>query len=179
MEEYIDSLNGPKEIENYDDFIKGFISTINSKTGSNLSQSLFTNTKIITYFCKECGRYPIISFFCEKEIGVECGGCSILKKKLGINDYLGKLIYSEKEIKCIEGEKFVCYCFDCNKDICNKCKNNEHKNHNIKDYETINKEDNIEELKKDIKLEIINEIKDKINPYYIKKSQDENIFQNK
>jgi len=105
---------------------------------------------------------------------------SILKnKKLGIKKYLGQLIYSEKEIKCIEGEKFVCYCFDCNKDICNKCKNNEHKNHNIKDYETINKEDNIEELKKDIKLEIINEIKDKINPYYIKKSQDENIFQNK
>ena len=73
MEEYIDSLNGPKEIENYDDFIKGFISTINSKTGSNLSQSLFSNTKIITYFCKKCGRYPIISFFYEEEIGVECG----------------------------------------------------------------------------------------------------------
>ena len=151
-------------------------SSITEKTGSYFTfSSLFTNTRITNYICRECESYPIISFFCEEEIGIKCT-CGF--KKISTKNYVKSLRYFEKQIKCKDGGKFVCYCFDCNKDICNVCKNNEPKNHNIKDYEMINKEENIEELKKKINAEMKNEVVEKINPYYIENNQGEIIFQN-
>ena len=161
--------------DNYVNFIKEvIISTITVKTGSSFSQSIFTKNKIISYICK-CGQYPIISFFSEEIIGKKCG-CGF--EKISIIEYKNNLEYFEKEIKCKEGRNFTCYCFNCNQDICNECKLNEHNNHFIKDYEMINKEENIEELLDDIKFVIRNEIEEKINPYYIDKNKDEIILQN-
>jgi len=154
------------------------VSSIPEKTGSNFTFSNFsTNKGITSYICPECRIYSIISFFCEEEIGTKCG-CGY--KKIPTKEYVESLKYLEKQIKCKcrERGRLVCYCFDCNKDICNRCKNIDHKNHNIKEYEAIIKEDNIEELEKDIKLEMKNEIIEKIDPNYIKKDNNEIILQN-
>jgi len=149
-------------------------SSIGEITDSNFSFSEFsTNKGITSYICQECGNYPIISFFCEEEIGIKCC-CGY--KKIPTKEYVESLKYLEKQIKCKcrEGGRLVCYCFDCNKDICNECKNNDHNNHNIKEYEAIIKEDNIEELEMDIILEMKNEISE----IYFKKNSNGIIFQN-
>ena len=61
-------------------------------------------------------------------------------------------------------EKHISYCKNCKNNICSICLN-EHENHNIELYKTINKEKNIEELKKLKKdhKNIINDINEIIN----------------
>ena len=68
--------------------------------------------------------------------------------------------------KCEEGEEFKSYCFTCGKNICEKCKLNEHKGHKIKDFEKIKKEDKFQNLLSKILTKIKNiKIQIKKNSY--------------
>ena len=159
-----------------DDIIKqNILSTISSRLGISSTSSYANQLKFFSYICKGCKIYPKISFLCEEEVKIKCG-CGI--KKISIIEYKESLGYFEEDIKCQCGGKFVCYCLNCEKDICKKCKENEHEDHNIKDYEIIEKEDNIQELKEYIGKEINSKIEEKIDPHFIKKAKDEIIKQN-
>jgi surface protein len=129
----------------------------------------------ISYMCDECNEFPIIFFFDENNIEIKCCKIRILK----IGDYLNSLnkIFIQNK-KCREGNTLKSYCFDCKKNICEICKINEHNGHKIKDLEAIKKEDDIEELKKEIER-IRGEEKIEMNSHILKYTKDEIIKQNR
>ena len=90
-----------------------------------------------------------------------CHECDEQHKK----EYKHKTVkYDEKNYYCekhFEGNKFIKYCKDCKKDLCEKC-DIDHRDHKIIFYSTIDKDDNdIEKFKKNLQImkEKINDIK--------------------
>ena len=63
-------------------------------------------------------------------------------------------------------EKYTSYCYNCNKNICNLCQKERHKEHNIEIFDNIML-DEVELNKKKIELEMIKENLSKINEYFI------------
>lgn len=80
--------------------------------------------------------------------------------------------------KCKDGNIIKSYCFVCKENICKKCKINKHNGHKVKDLEAIEKEDNIQELKKEIER-IRGEERIIMNSHIIKHTNDETIKQNR
>ena len=150
-----------------DDILKNnILSTNSSKDGINSISSFTDKIKFFSYICKRCKSYPKISFLSEEEVKTKfC--CGI--KTISIKEYMESLNYFEEDAKCQCGEKLVCYCYNYEKDMCKEYKENNHEGHNIKDYDIIEKEDNIQELKEYIRKKIKSKIKEKIDPYFIKK----------
>ncbi len=177
MSSFIEENSNSFEREMNDIIKNNILSTINTILGISSTSSYADKVNLFSYICQDCKIfYPKISFLCEEEVELKCSGCGI--KKISIKEYKKSLNFFKEDIKCECGEKFECYCYNCEKDICKKCKENEHKVHNIKDYEIIEEEDNIQELKEYIGKEINSKIEEKIDPHFIKKARDEIIKQN-
>ena len=143
-------------------------------SGLNSTKKDFENF-VAGYKCNQCKEFPIIFFFEDDTIEIKCCQVQIVT----VREYLksiNKNLIEDKKCKC--EEKFESYCFKCKINICKKCKINVHKDHKTKDFETIEKEDNIQELKKEIEA-IRGVEKIEINPYIIKNNKDECVKQNR
>ena len=81
--------------------------------------------EFINYHCEKCGEIPLINFFIYK-FDMACSNHKILN--IPIKDFYKYITFNYKCSLCKENMNNKSgnniYCFDCNKDYCNKCLEN-------------------------------------------------------
>ena len=103
---------------------------LNSINFSDYSMSKISKSEFAQHYhllCKKCNKVPVIKFIKRNKIKYECDCNNNIE--LSIKEVYNYLDYSEEiEIEAYKlnceshpEEKYIYYCAECNKNLCNKC----------------------------------------------------------